>query len=86
MAIMAKLKTTDKERSYNRAENSHLPVRWRERKMQRFKSTGSAQRFLAIQSATQNIFYHQRHLLNRSTYKQFRADSFEWWKRASADA
>ena len=30
-------------RANNRAENSHLPVRRRERKMQRFKSPGSAQ-------------------------------------------
>ena len=30
----------------NRAENSHQPVRRRERKMQRFKSPGSAQHFL----------------------------------------
>ena len=73
-------------RANNRAENSHLPVRRRERKMQRFKSPGSTQRFLAIQTATQNAFYHQRHLLNRLAYKQFRADSFERWDRASADA
>ena len=32
-------------RKNNRAENSHLPVRRRDRKMQRFKSPGSAQRF-----------------------------------------
>jgi transposase-like protein len=31
----------------NRAENSHQPTRRRERKMQRFKSSGSAQRFLS---------------------------------------
>ncbi len=30
----------------NRAENSHLPIRQRERRMQRFKSAGAAQRFL----------------------------------------
>src|SRR5580693_2548310 len=35
-------------RRNNRAENSHLPVRRRERKMQRFKSPGSAQRFLSV--------------------------------------
>src|ERR1700761_7433627 len=29
----------------NRAENSHQPTRRRERKMQRFKSSGSAQKF-----------------------------------------
>ena len=31
----------------NRAENSHQPTRRRERKMQRFKSPGSAQKFLS---------------------------------------
>jgi putative transposase len=36
-------------RKNNRAENSHQPTRRRERKMQRFKSPGSAQRFLSIQ-------------------------------------
>jgi len=38
-------------RANNRAENSHLPIRRRERKMQRFKSQGSAQRFLATHAA-----------------------------------
>ena len=33
-------------RRNNRAENSHQPVRRRERKLQRFKSPRSAQRFL----------------------------------------
>jgi putative transposase len=35
-------------RKNNRAENSHQVVRRRERKMQRFKSAASAQRFLSI--------------------------------------
>src|SRR6202047_4402949 len=38
-------------RSNNRAENSHQPVRRRERKMQRFKSAASAQRFLSMHAA-----------------------------------
>jgi transposase-like protein len=38
-------------RKNNRAENSHQPTRRRERKMQRFKSLGSAQRFLSIHAA-----------------------------------
>ena len=36
----------------NRAENSHQPTRRRERKMQGFKSAGSAQRFLSVHAAT----------------------------------
>jgi transposase-like protein len=43
-------------RKNNRAENSHLPVRRRERKMQRFKSPGSAQRFLSIHAVVHNSF------------------------------
>ena len=35
----------------NRAENSHQPTRRRERKMQRFKSPGSAQKFLSTHAA-----------------------------------
>jgi hypothetical protein len=35
----------------NRAENSHQPTRRRERKMQRFKSVGSAQKFLSTHAA-----------------------------------
>jgi len=73
-------------RANNRAENSHQPVRWRERKQQRFKSAGSAQRFLNIHSAAYNTFYHQRHLLKRSMYKELRTTSFDVWQSASMAA
>src|SRR5438132_5716449 len=43
-------------RKNNRAENSHQAVRRRERKMQRFKSARSAQRFLSIHAAVHNTF------------------------------
>lgn len=56
----------------NRAENSNHPVRRRDRKTQRFKSPGSAQRVLSIQAAVQNVFTVQRHLLPRRVFKQFR--------------
>jgi transposase-like protein len=76
----------DHKRANNRAENSHQPVRRRERKMQRFKSPGSAQRFLNIQSAVYNSFYVQRHLLRRSIFKELRTDAFEVWSTATAAA
>ncbi len=40
----------------NRAENSHLPLRKRERVMQGFPSVGSLQRFLSVFSALRNLF------------------------------
>jgi putative transposase len=73
-------------RANNRAENSHLPTRRRERKQQSFKSPGSAQRFLSVHAATFNTFYHQRHLTNRANYKQLRASSFDAWAMACATA
>ena len=72
----------DSKRANNRAANSHQPVRRRERKMQRFKSPGSAQKFLNIQSATYNTFYLQRHLLTRPLFKRYRAEAFEVWENA----
>ena len=69
-------------RANNRAENSHQPVRRRERKQQRFKSPGSAQRFLSIHAAVQNAFYVQRHLLPRRIFKVFRAETFAVWKQS----
>ena len=67
----------------NRAENSHRPVRRRERKMQRFKSAGSAQRFLSMHSAVYNTFNIQRHLISRRTLRTFRAEAQEPWAAAT---
>jgi transposase-like protein len=62
-------------RKNNRAENSHQSVRRRERKMQRFKSARSAQRFLSMRAAVHNTFNLQRHLTSRSTLRIFRAEA-----------
>ena len=71
-------------RKNNRAENSHLPVRQRERKMQRFKSPGSAQRFLSIHAAVHNSFNVQRHLVSRNTLRVLRGEAFQNWQAATA--
>jgi transposase-like protein len=71
-------------RKNDRAENSHLPVRRSERKMQRFKSPGSAQRFLSIHAAVQNAFNVQRHLTSRRTLRVLREGAFRTWRAATA--
>ncbi|MBY5606457.1 DDE-type integrase/transposase/recombinase, partial [Rhizobium leguminosarum] len=47
----------------NRAENSHVPLRKRERMMQGFRSVGGLQRFISVFSAVRNLFVapHLRH-------------------------
>src|SRR5262249_58522853 len=67
-------------RQNNRAENSHQAVRQRERKMQRFKSARSAQRFLSMYAAVHNTFNLQRHLVSRSTLRIFRAEAANQWR------
>ena len=71
-------------RQNNRAENSHQAVRRRERKIQRFKSARSAQRFLSMHAAVHNIFNLQRHLVSRSTLRVFRAEAADQWRNAVA--
>ena len=71
-------------RKNKRAENSHQPTRRRERKMQRFKSPGSAQRFLSIHAAIFNTFNVQRHLTSRHTLHILREEAFQTWRAATA--
>ena len=71
-------------RSNNRAENSHLPIRQRERGMQPFKSAGSAQRFLSTQAAIYNTFNVQRHPISRRILLQFRTGALNAWQVVTA--
>ena len=73
-------------RKNNRAENSHQPVRRREHKQQRFKSPGSAQRFLSAHGAVHNTFNIGRHLISRRTLRTFRAEAAQAWQIATASA
>jgi putative transposase len=71
-------------RANNRAENSHQPLRRRERKMQGFKSAKSAQRFVSIHAAVYNTFNVQRHLVSRPVHRQFRTAAHKAWSDAIA--
>ena len=67
----------------NRAENSHFPVRKRERTLQRFKSKEHAQRFLGPFSAVGNCFRPRRHRLSASEYRQVRREQSLLWREVT---
>jgi hypothetical protein len=71
------------KRLNNRAENSHLPTRKRERVLQRFKSAEHAQRFLVPFSAVSNHFRPRRHRLTASNYRQVRTQAHTAWQEVT---
>ena len=68
----------------NRAENSHLPFRRRERAMQRFRRMGSLQMFAAVHSSVFNHFNQDRSLSNRDNFKLNRAAALAEWRQLGA--
>jgi putative transposase len=67
----------------NRAENSHQPTRQRERAMQRFKSLGSAQRFLSAFSIISPHFRPRRHLFGAPAYRQAMQAPLQTWREVT---
>ena len=70
----------------NRAENSHQPTRQREGRMQRFKSAGHAQRFLAAYGPIAQHFRPRRHLLPAKIYRQEMMQRFQAWQEITGTA
>ena len=64
----------------NRAENSHLPFRRRERAMLRFRRMRTLQKFASVHASVQNLFPTERHLQDRNTYKLTRAAALAEWR------
>ena len=64
----------------NRAENSHLPFRRRERAMLRFRQMKSSQKFALVHVNVHNHFNSDRHLNDRQTYKENRSAAPAEWK------
>ena len=68
----------------NRAENSHLPFRRRERAMLRFRQMRYLLKFVAVHSSVHNHFNQERHLYSRDTFKLNRAAALAEWRGLGA--
>ncbi len=68
----------------NRAENSHLPFRRRERVMLRFRQMKSLQKFASVHANVHNHFNQDRHLVDRQTYKAARSAALVEWQNLVA--
>jgi putative transposase len=68
----------------NRAENSHLPFRRRERAMLRFRQMRCLQKFAAVHSSVHNHFNQERHLHSRDNFKLNRAAALAEWRGLGA--
>ena len=73
------LRVRSAARLNNRVEQSHLPTRLRERRMQGFRSLHSAQQFLSLFSRTCNLFRPRRHLLAAAEYRSTMQVRFRTW-------
>jgi len=68
----------------NRAENSHLPFRRRERAMLRFRQMRSLQKFASVHSSVCNHFNQERHLYSRVNFKLNRTAPLAEWRQLGA--
>lgn len=68
----------------NRAENSHLLFRRRERAMQRFRSMRSLQKFAAVHASISNHFNQERSLYSRANFKLNRTAALAEWRQLGA--
>jgi len=87
-AAMREIGNADRQetgrRLNNRAENSHLPIRRRERAMLRFRQMKTLQKFSAVHAAFHNHFNQDRHLISRDDYKDRRSAALAEWKTLAA--
>src|ERR1700704_1495079 len=64
----------------NRAENSHQPIRRRERIMKRFKSPRQLQRFVSIHDPIANLFHIPRHDIASAHHRELRDIAMRTWR------
>ncbi len=68
----------------NRAENSHLPFRKRERSMQGFRSPGGLQRFVSCHSAIRNCFSISARRRSAIATRFHRMETLQAWNAAAS--
>lgn len=68
----------------NRVENSHQPLRRRERAMLRFRRMRSLQKFAALHGSIHNHFNGQRNLTSRTVFKEHRSAALAEWRQICA--
>ncbi len=68
----------------NRAENSHLPFRRKERSMAKFRIFATLQKFVLVHSSVHNHFNHDRQPASRTTIKENRAAALAEWQQHAA--
>lgn len=68
----------------NRIEGSHTPLRRRERAMLRFRQMKSLQKFASVHASLHNHFQLERHLVDRTTFKQRRSAAWAEWQNLAA--
>lgn len=68
----------------NRVESSHLSFRRRERATLRFGRMSCLQKFASAHANVHNHFNHERHLVDRQTYKARRSATLAEWQRLMA--
>ena len=64
----------------NRAENSHLPFRRRERAILRFRQMKTLQKFASVHASVHHHFNSERHLVDCQTYKLRRSAALAEWQ------
>jgi putative transposase len=64
----------------NRAENSHLPFRRRERAMLRFRRMKTLQKFASVHASVHNHFSQERHLISKDLYRERRSAALAEWR------
>jgi putative transposase len=68
----------------NRAENSHLPFRRREKAMLRFRRMRSLQKFAAVHASVYNHFNQERSYYSRANFKRNRTAALAEWRALGA--